>query len=225
MTRWGKTEHGQHPKPSYLLEYLKGSWIPWHVRLWEQNISDFSKKESFLNFAVQQLLFGKNAVATTPFSHLRLLQWFVLKTSEQRSMCMPACVSTCMYNRVFTLSEQFRSIIKSVIYLGVCLLFRMTCILADDRAHIAQKAAALHIVPSPTYPKVSEPYTTWISTFKLCGWVTLRVNSNPIRNHGPIQTSQSPKSDNSLSKGQNVDAERKKKRKKKEESRINQLHT
>lgn len=119
-----------------------------------------------------------------------------------------------MYNRVFTLSEQFRSIIKSGIYLGVCLLFRMTWILADDRARIAQKAAALQIVPSPTYPKVSEPYTTWISTFKLRGWVTLRVNSNPIRNHGPIQTSQSPKSDNSLSKGQNVDAERKKKEKK-----------
>lgn len=129
---------------------------------------------------------------------------------------MYACVPTCMYNRVFTLREQLRSIVKSVIYLeGVCLLFRMACILADDRAHTAEKAAALHIAPSPTYPKVSEPYTTWISTFKLHGWVTLQVNSNPIKNHGPIQTNQSPKSDNSLSKGQNVDAEKRKKKRKK----------
>lgn len=74
--------------------------------------------------------------------------------------------------------------------------------------YVTQKEAALHTELNPTYVKVLKPSTTLRSTFKLHGWVILQVNSSPIRNHRPVQTNQSPKSDNGLSKGQNVDTEK-----------------
>lgn len=67
-------------------------------------------------------------------------------------------------------------------------------------------------LPSPTYPKVSKPCITSTRTFKLHGWVTLQANSSPAGNHRPAQTNQSPKRDNGLSKGQNVDAGEKRKK-------------
>lgn len=103
------------------------------------------------------------------------------------------CVPVRTYNPVvnstlsgmLSLSEHFRSAVKLIIYLGRrCLLFRMACtVLADDRTHTAQKAAAAsHIEPCPAqHPKVSKPYITSTHTSKLCCWVTLWVNSSTTK--------------------------------------------
>lgn len=113
-----------------------------------------------------------------PHNHSFLPQWFGLKTLQSWDhVCLCG-----MYNRVLTLSENLRSTVKLIIYLGRrCLLFRMACtVLADDRTHTAQKAgAASHIEPCPAqHPKVSKPCITSAHTFKLCCWVTLWVNSS-----------------------------------------------
>lgn len=66
-------------------------------------------------------------------------------SSEQRARVRPCGV----YNRVCSLWEHLRSIVKSMIYLERgCLFFRMAhTTLTDDRTHIARKVAAWHIEP------------------------------------------------------------------------------
>lgn len=72
--------------------------------------------------------------------------------SENSSEQRPHVCLCGMYNRVLTPSEHLRSTVKLIIYQERgCLLFRMACtVLADDRTHTAQKAAAAsHPEPCP----------------------------------------------------------------------------
>lgn len=141
-----------------------------------------------------------------PLGHLLLAStvWSENSSEQRPHVCLCG-----MCKKVFTLSEHLRPIVKLIIYLERgCLLFRGLYNISRWQNPYCSKGSSLTYwaLPSPTYPRVSKPCTNSICTFKLRGWVILQVNSSSTGNHRPTQTNQSPKRDNSLSKGQNVDA-------------------